>query len=92
MADANDRHDCINPYTSRSRLWLGYLLLGGGLGGAIPSSLWLKCSVGKTAQHSIDWQRPEEEQPLCGNRRHEQKRACGHGEHDQRQDFHRLRS
>ena len=25
------------------------------------SSLWLKCSVGKTAQRSIDWQLPEEE-------------------------------
>jgi hypothetical protein len=40
------------------------------------SSLWLKCSIGKTAQRSIDWLPEEEERPLRGNPRHEQKRAA----------------
>jgi hypothetical protein len=41
------------------------------------SSLWLKCSVDKIAQRSIDSQLPEEEEEsLHGNPCHQQKRAC----------------
>jgi hypothetical protein len=56
--DASDRHDCINPYTSRSRLFLVVSALGrAALAEQYSSSLWLKCSVGKTAQRSIPGRR-----------------------------------
>ena len=83
--DANVRHDCINPYASRSRLFLIVSALGRWPGRSHTSSSWRKCSVGDGAQSDSSWRKKKG--PLCGNPRHEQKRACGHGEPDQRADF-----